>query len=205
MHIGQRIKELLTQKEISITAAAEAIGKTRQTMYDLFEKPNVGTDVLVRLSNKFFIPMEAFFTTLPYNGSTGTASTAPVAMDSKEMGQWLQDRQKIIALQEDSLKWERSRQAFGFFLEKLWDNITIQRGLRRNFTKEELKGSIYSGGYEVSAENAQKAYDEVFELYYDFGLFFETGFITHPSWKEAWNRYKDRKTQEEQKKRAEKK
>jgi transcriptional regulator with XRE-family HTH domain len=193
MHVGLRIKELLTQEGISITAAAEAIGKTRQTMYDLFEKPNIGTDVLLRLSYKFSIPIEAFFTTLPYDGTTGTISPASGPMGSKEMGQWFLDRQKIITLQEEALKWERSRQAFGFFLQKLWDNITEQRGLRRKFTREELKGTIYSEGYEISEENAQKAYNEIFELHYDFGVFFNADFITYPSWKEAWERYKARR------------
>ena len=195
MHVGQRIKELLDEKQIFITAAAEAIGKTRQTMYALFEKPNIGSDVLLKLSSKFSIPIEAFFTPLPHHSNTELL----VPTDSKEMAQWLLDRQKIIVLQEDSIKWERSRQAFGYFLEKLWENITVQRGLRENSAREERKGSIYSAGFNISAENAQKAYDEVFELYYDFGLFFQTGFIAHPRWKEAWERYKDRKLQEEQK------
>ncbi len=207
MHVGQRIKELLNEKDISITAAAEAIGKTRQTMYDLFEKPNISTDVLLKLSNTFFIPIEAFFTTLPVNnkGNSTTANPSAIPINSKELEQWLLDRQKIIVLQEESLKWERSRQAFGFFLQKLWDNITEQRGLRRKYTQEELSGSSFSEGYEVNDENAQQAYEEIFKSYYDFGIFFETGFITNSSWKDAWERYKDRKLKEEQEKNTKKK
>ncbi len=206
MHVGQRVRALLAEKDISITAAAEAIGKTRQTMYDLCDKPNISTDVLLRLSSKFLIPIEAFFANVPVsNSNPATASVAVPPMDSKELGQWLQDRQKIITLQEEHLKWERGRQAFGLFLQKLWENIAVQREIRWTFNGKEQKGSIYSGMYEVSAENAQEAYNEVFELYYDFGFFFETGFITNPSWKEAWERYKDGKMQEEQQRQAEKK
>lgn len=50
MHIGKIIKEELHNKGISVTAFAESLCCNRQNVYKLFNKKDINTDLLFRIS-----------------------------------------------------------------------------------------------------------------------------------------------------------
>lgn len=50
MHIGQRIKEVMHQKNVSVIAVAKELSCERTNIYNVFERENINTDLLRRLS-----------------------------------------------------------------------------------------------------------------------------------------------------------
>jgi transcriptional regulator with XRE-family HTH domain len=65
MNIGLKIKDLATQRKVSVFELSEKTGKSRQTIYDIFEKPHVNTEILVVLSEFFDVPITYFLTDAP--------------------------------------------------------------------------------------------------------------------------------------------
>jgi hypothetical protein len=49
-HIGEKIKEEVYKQEIPITVFARKIGRTRNSVYDIFERPSVQLDLLKKIS-----------------------------------------------------------------------------------------------------------------------------------------------------------
>lgn len=62
MHIGQRIKELMSKEKIDAPTLAKKIGKTKQAVYDMLEKEDVSTAILKQLSSIFKVPVIFFLT-----------------------------------------------------------------------------------------------------------------------------------------------
>lgn len=51
VHIGQLIKQRLTESNLSISEFASAIHKTRPTVYDIFRRKSVDTELLISISH----------------------------------------------------------------------------------------------------------------------------------------------------------
>lgn len=49
MHIGQRIREVMRQKKVSVVWVAQQISCERTNVYNIFERKDVNTNVLQRL------------------------------------------------------------------------------------------------------------------------------------------------------------
>lgn len=62
MNIGLKIKELAGKKNVSILQLSEKLGKSRQTTYDMLDKPHVSSEILVKLCELFNLPITYFFT-----------------------------------------------------------------------------------------------------------------------------------------------
>ena len=50
LHIGNRIKEVLTSKGESVNWLAERISCERSNVYNLFRRQNIGVDLLFKIS-----------------------------------------------------------------------------------------------------------------------------------------------------------
>ena len=61
MHIGNKIKEEVSKKGISITDFAKLIKKSRPYTYSIFEKENIDTELLIQISNALGISPIIFF------------------------------------------------------------------------------------------------------------------------------------------------
>jgi transcriptional regulator with XRE-family HTH domain len=51
IHIGKRIKEVLKQKRISVNQLAKSISHSRCTVYDIFNRKSVDTELLIHISH----------------------------------------------------------------------------------------------------------------------------------------------------------
>ena len=49
-HIGKKIKEILYQKGISVSEFAKSINRSRNVVYDIFERESVDTKLLQKIS-----------------------------------------------------------------------------------------------------------------------------------------------------------
>jgi DNA-binding Xre family transcriptional regulator len=49
IHIGNKIQEIVIEREISITNFAKKIGRTSQSVYDIFKRENINTDLLTNI------------------------------------------------------------------------------------------------------------------------------------------------------------
>ncbi len=211
MHVGKRIKALVETEGLSVTEIAQTIDKTRQTVYDLYAKEHVSTEILEKLSLKYAVPLAYFFdeyfpppqdlTTTPLSQARSAARSAPNQADQESMvysPERVADLNKIIHLQERVLTYEQARQSFLLFLDRLRQSIIDQRGYQKRLPPKEeqkrLKDTSFSEEYETSPEDNQRAYEEVFRLYDDFEVFFTTGFITDVYWKRAWQKYQQDKS-----------
>lgn len=50
MHIGNRIKEVLKERGMTVTDFAESLSCNRQNVYKIFDKHDINTDLLMRIS-----------------------------------------------------------------------------------------------------------------------------------------------------------
>jgi len=50
IHIGTIIQEKLTEKSITVTEFAAKINKERSTIYDIFERKSIDTELLIKIS-----------------------------------------------------------------------------------------------------------------------------------------------------------
>ena len=62
MHIGLKIKELMSKEKIDAPTLAKKMDKTKQAVYDMLEKEDVSTAILKKLSNIFKVPVTFFLT-----------------------------------------------------------------------------------------------------------------------------------------------
>ena len=51
MHIGNKIKEEVAKRNISVTDFAKLINKSRPYTYSIFEKENIDTELLIHISS----------------------------------------------------------------------------------------------------------------------------------------------------------
>ena len=61
MHIGNKIKEEVSKKNISVTDFAKLINKSRPYTYSIFEKENMDTELLIRISSVLNLSPASFF------------------------------------------------------------------------------------------------------------------------------------------------
>ena len=61
MHIGLKIKELAEHKKLSAQKIGNAIGVSKQAVYDIFQKEELSTGVLKRVANYLGVPISVFF------------------------------------------------------------------------------------------------------------------------------------------------
>ena len=93
MNIGLKIKKLVTDNKMSVVELSEKIGKSRQTTYDMLEKPHVSSEILVKLSDLFNLPIEFFFTE-DYDSQVVSASKKQ--QPSKEIAQADKEKARLI-------------------------------------------------------------------------------------------------------------
>jgi transcriptional regulator with XRE-family HTH domain len=61
MHIGNRIKEEVAKKNMSVTDFAKLINKSRPYTYSIFEKDNIDTGLLIQIANVLDMSPSVFF------------------------------------------------------------------------------------------------------------------------------------------------
>lgn len=61
MSIGQKIKNLASQKNITLAELAKRLGKTKQAVYEMVEKEDVNTSILRQCIEIFRVPSSYFF------------------------------------------------------------------------------------------------------------------------------------------------
>lgn len=61
MSIGLKIKELASEKNITLADLAKRLGKTKQAVYEMVEKEDVNTSILKKLCSEFNVPISYFF------------------------------------------------------------------------------------------------------------------------------------------------
>lgn len=62
MHIGLKIRELMSKEKIDAPTLAKKMDKTKQAIYDMLEKEDVSTAILKKLSDIFKVPVTFFLT-----------------------------------------------------------------------------------------------------------------------------------------------
>jgi len=62
MHIGLKIRELMSKEKIDAPTLAKKMDKTKQAVYDMLEKEDVSTAILKKLSDIFKVPVTFFLT-----------------------------------------------------------------------------------------------------------------------------------------------
>ena len=61
MHIGNKIKEEVSKRNISVTDFAKLINKSRPYTYSIFEKENIDTELLIHISSVLNLSPASFF------------------------------------------------------------------------------------------------------------------------------------------------
>lgn len=61
MNIGLKIKELASEKNLTLADLAKRLGKTKQAVYEMVEKEDVNTSILKKLCSEFNVPISYFF------------------------------------------------------------------------------------------------------------------------------------------------
>ena len=61
MHIGNKIKEEVAKRDISVTDFAKLINKSRPYTYSIFEKENIDTELLIHISSVLNLSPTSFF------------------------------------------------------------------------------------------------------------------------------------------------
>lgn len=61
MHIGQKIKELADKKKLTAQKIGDAIGVSKQAVYDIYQKEDVNTGILKQIAVLLGEPISVFF------------------------------------------------------------------------------------------------------------------------------------------------
>ena len=61
MHIGNKIKEEVAKRNISVTDFGKLINKSRPYTYSIFEKENIDTELLIHISSVLNLSPASFF------------------------------------------------------------------------------------------------------------------------------------------------
>ena len=61
MHIGNKIKEEVAKRNISVTDFAKLINKSKPYTYSIFEKENIDTELLIHISSVLNLSPASFF------------------------------------------------------------------------------------------------------------------------------------------------
>ena len=61
MHIGNKIKEEVAKRKISVTDFAKLINKSSPYTYSIFEKENIDTELLIHISSVLNLSPASFF------------------------------------------------------------------------------------------------------------------------------------------------
>ena len=120
IHIGKKIKEEVQQKGISVSAFAKKINRSRNVVYDIFERESIDTDLLNKISKVLSCDFFSLYSSQKeYNLDTvksfhvheNTAGYGKLAEDIKSLQQQNQTLgneiaylKKIIALLEGKKK-----------------------------------------------------------------------------------------------------
>ena len=73
MHIGNKIKEEVAKRNISVTDFAKLINKSRPYTYSIFEKENIDTELLIHISSVLKLsPASLFEDITPSEKQNGT-------------------------------------------------------------------------------------------------------------------------------------
>lgn len=61
VHIGLKIKELMSERKIDAPTLAKRLNKTKQAVYVMLEKEDISTSVLREVANVFNVSLSYFF------------------------------------------------------------------------------------------------------------------------------------------------
>ena len=114
-HIGQKIKEIAEQKNMSVDNIAIGLNKTKQAVYDIFKKESIKTSQLIELSSILDAPVEVFF------------RESQVILESKS--EIIAESHKINYYQEYKKKYEQTLME-NILLKKILDDKDIEIELR---------------------------------------------------------------------------
>ena len=78
MKIGLVIKELMLKQNIEVADLAKRLGKTKQAVYDMFDKEDVNTSLLRELAAIFNVPITIFFDNSVNNNQSNTGNNSIV-------------------------------------------------------------------------------------------------------------------------------
>lgn len=84
MHMGLKIKALIESKNLNLQDVAVSLGKkTRQSMYDMFEREHVNSNELSALSKLLNIPVGYFFDEQEESLHTAPAAPADAYLEQR--------------------------------------------------------------------------------------------------------------------------
>lgn len=121
MHIGKKIKHLASSKNLTASALGKSIGVTKQAVYDLYEREDVNTATLRKVSFALKVPVTVFFEddelmatqvlvgdNNQQMGGGGTQTMGADAKESESLRQQLALKDEIIAAQRDTISAQRA-------------------------------------------------------------------------------------------------
>ena len=125
VHIGKKIKDVLSQKPISVVEFAEKINKTRTVVYDIFKRNSIDSSLLSKISK---VLDHDFF--LYYNSDKGDLGR----IVKEREGNYGKRRDQVIILQmelEDSKRRLEDLQKQNELLSKLVALMEKSKSKRR--------------------------------------------------------------------------
>jgi transcriptional regulator with XRE-family HTH domain len=108
-HIGEKIKEELYNQEIPVSVFARRIGRSRNSVYDLFERSSVDMKLLTKISAVLKYDFVALYTQPKYASPENTTSLAePGNQHLQEHINLLEQKIELLELECKLLKKELS-------------------------------------------------------------------------------------------------
>ena len=96
MHIGLRIKHIAEHHKVSVVELASLLGKSKQAIYDLFERPHVSTEILEKLSECLGVPLQVFLENTDFNSEKKSSIQLEKTSKNKSNNQDSTDKDILI-------------------------------------------------------------------------------------------------------------
>ena len=99
MGIGQIIKDLASQQNITLADLAKRLGKTKQAVYDIVEKEDVSTAIVRQCSRIFNVPASYFFEEQPGGHAIASGNSVAAVNSDVKVGNSFSLQEKIEYLE----------------------------------------------------------------------------------------------------------
>lgn len=83
VHIGLKIKDLVESKKITVIELSKVLGKSRQTVYNMYNEEDVSTEILKKINSELGIPISYFFDGVGNTGQTNDHKESMPKSESK--------------------------------------------------------------------------------------------------------------------------
>lgn len=101
VHIGSIIRAKLEESSLSIAEFAERINRTRPTVYDIFNRKSIDTDLLIKISEvlEYNFLQEVYLEDVPEKKLSGIAPSryiVGVEVSEQDLKEYLREESSII-------------------------------------------------------------------------------------------------------------